>query len=208
MSPSRVDKEAPKSSLKHWITPPAKGVRSPNDTTETAGTKDSPKKSRGKKGSKTPESSPNRQIREKPQTQIEEHGASKSNQEGQDNPGEGGMDLDNTAEEMEIEENDENEEEAEGGKHLPLEGLRFSATGTFPEITEGKEPQWGPASDLYNGRNTMKRLVISYGGQFNQNISRLTKFLIVGLSPNEKVVNKAHMGSADLISYATLRGMI
>ena len=69
---------------------------------------------------------------------------------------------------------------------------RFLATGTFPGIAEGKEPQWGPASNLYNGRNTLKRLVISYGGQLNQNISRLTKFLIVGSSPNEKVVNKAH----------------
>ncbi len=107
------------------------------------------------------------------------------------------MDEDNGTEEMDIEETKENEEEAHG-KCLPLEGLKFSATGVFPEIAEGKEPQWGPASDLYNGRNTLKCLVTLYGGQFNQSITKQTKFLIVGLTPSEKAIDKAHTGNVDL----------
>ena len=39
------------------------------------------------------------------------------------------------------------------GKSLPLQGLRFLASGTFPKIADGKDPQLGPASNLYNRRN-------------------------------------------------------
>jgi hypothetical protein len=81
------------------------------------------------------------------------------------------MDEENGTEEMDIEETEEGEEEARG-KSLPLEGLKFSASGVFPKITEGTEPQWGPASDLYSGRNTLKHLVISYGGKFTQSITK------------------------------------
>ncbi len=207
MSPSRLDREVPKSSLKHWITPPTKGVRSPSNTTAASGTKDSPKKLKGKKGNRIPEPSPNRQDREKPRLLIEEHEMCTNNQEGQGNLGKGNMDKDNGTEEMDIEGTEEKDEEARD-KRLPLEGLKFLATGVFPEIAEGKEPQWGPASDLYNGRNTLKRLVTSYGGQFNQSITKQTKFLIVGLTPSEKAIDKAHTGNVDLISYAALEGMI
>ncbi len=207
MSPSRVDREVPKSSLKHWITPPTKGIWSPSNTTVASGMKDSPKKSKGKKGNRTPESSPNRQDREKSRLLIEEHETRMNNQEGQGNLGKGNMDKDNGTEEMDIEETKENEEEAHG-KCLPLQWLKFLATGVFPEIAEGKEPQWGPASNLYNGRNTLKRLVTSYGGQFNQSITKQTTFLIVGLTPSKKAIDKAHTGNVDLISYATLEGMI
>jgi hypothetical protein len=161
MSPSRVDREGPKSSLKHWITPPQiKGARSPSNTTAASGTKDSPKKSKGKKESKTPESSPKRQDRERPRPPLEEHEMCTSPQGRQGKIERENMDEENGTEEMDIEETEEGEEEAHG-KPLPLEGLKFLASGVFPEITEGTEPQWGPASDLYNGRNTLKHLVIS-----------------------------------------------
>ncbi len=117
------------------------------------------------------------------------------------------MDEENGTEEMDIEETEEGEEEARG-KPLPLEGLKFSASGIFPEITEGTEPQWGPASDRYNGRNTLKRLVISYGGKFTQSITKQTNFLIVGLKPSKKAIDKEHTGNVDIISYTTLEGMI
>ena len=35
---------------------------------------------------------------------------------------------------------------------LALDGLRFSSTGTFPDITDGSDPQLGPARDLYKGK--------------------------------------------------------
>ena len=117
------------------------------------------------------------------------------------------MDEENGTEEMDIEETEEGEEEAHG-KPLPLEGLKFSASGVFPEITEGTEPQWGTASNLYNGRNTLKHLVISHGGEFTQSITKQTNFLIVGLKPSKKAIDKAHTGKVDIISYTTLEGMI
>ncbi len=82
------------------------------------------------------------------------------------------------------------------------------ASGIFPEITDGTEPQLGPASNLYNGRNVLKHLVTSYGGQFTLNINKQTRFLIVGSKPSEKTIEKAHLVNADIISYTTLGGMI
>ena len=51
----------------------------------------------GKKGAKH-QSHPQTARLKKPQTQIEEYGANKNNQEGQGNPGKVGIDLDNTTE--------------------------------------------------------------------------------------------------------------
>jgi hypothetical protein len=52
-------------------------------------------------------------------------------------------------------------------------GLHFSATSNFPKIVDGTDPQMGPERYLYNGKNTIKHLVISYGGTFDQYISKL-----------------------------------
>jgi hypothetical protein len=162
---------------------------------------------KGKKGSKTPESSPNRQDRERPRLPLEEHEMCTSPQRRQGKIKRGNMDEENGTEEMDIEKTEEGKEE-ECIKPLPLEGLKFLASGVFPKIREGTEPQWGPASDLYNGRNTLKRLVITYGGKFTQSITKQTNFLIVGLKPSEKAIDKAHTGNVDIISYTTLEGMI
>jgi hypothetical protein len=41
---------------------------------------------------------------------------------------------------------------------LALDGLRFSSTGTFPDIVDGLNPQLGPASDLYKGKKCFEAL--------------------------------------------------
>ncbi len=117
------------------------------------------------------------------------------------------MDVEDGTERMELKEAEGSKKE-ERRKPLPLEGLRFLASGLFPKITEGPDPQWGPASNLYNGRNVLKRLDIPQGGQFTLNINKQMKFLIVGLKPSKKRIKKARLVNADIISYTTLEGMI
>jgi hypothetical protein len=208
MSPSRVNKEGPISSLKHWIMPlQVKGARLHNSATAAIKANDSPKKLRGKKGGKTPEPSPTCPATTETKPSIEKSEARTNLHRKQDEINKEDMDVEDGTERMEL-------EEAEGGKKeeqrkpLPLEGLRFLASGLFSEIAEGPDPQWGPASNLYNGRNVLKRLVISQGGQFTLNINKQTKFLFVGLKPSEKTIEKACLVNADIISYTTLEGMI
>jgi hypothetical protein len=207
MSPSRVDKEGPRSTLKHWIMPlQVKGVQN-NSITTAEETNDSLKKPKGKKGGKTPEPSPNCPTVAKPRSLTEGVAARMIPQGKQDEVGKEGMDVEDGTERMELKEVEDSKKEA-GGKPLPLEGLGFLASGIFPEITDGTEPQLGPASNLYNGRNVLKHLVISYGGWFTLNINKQTRFLIVGSKLSKKTIEKAHLANAGIISYTTLEGMI
>jgi hypothetical protein len=207
MSPSRVDKEGPRSTLKHWIMPlQVKGVQN-NSITTAEETNDSLKKPKGKKGGKTPEPSPNCPTVAKPRSLTEGVAARMIPQGKQDEVGKEGMDVEDGTERMELKEVEDSKKEA-GGKPLPLEGLRILASGIFPEITDGTEPQLGPASNLYNGRNVLKHLVISYGGWFTLNINKQTRFLIVGSKLSKKTIEKAHLANAGIISYTTLEGMI
>jgi hypothetical protein len=91
---------------------------------------------------------------------------------------------------------------------LALDGLRFSSTGTFPDIADGSDPQLGPASDLYKGGNALKHLIISYGRRYSGFVTKQTNFIIVGSKPSKKFLEKAQELKMDLISYSTLTGMI
>jgi hypothetical protein len=99
---------------------------------------------------------------------------------------------------------DDEDMEPEQDKSLPLKGWRFSSTGQFADISS----QLGPETDLYNGKNSLKRLVISYGGKFDGFLNKNTNFMIVGSKPCRKTITKTRTYSADLISYATLEAII
>jgi hypothetical protein len=207
MSPSRVDKEGPRSTLKHWIMPLQVKATRGNSTTMANKTNNSPKKPKGKKGGKTPEPSPDHPTTAKARllTEDVEVRINPSGKQGEIRTE--GMDMEDGTDGMEFEEVEDGDEEAQG-KPFPLKGLQFSALGIFPKITDGTDPQLGPASNLYNGRNVLKHLVISHRGQFTQNINKHTRFLIVGSKPSKKTIEKAHLVNADLISSTTLGGMI
>ncbi len=207
MSPSRVDKEGPRSTLKHWITPPQVKAMWGNSTTTAKKTNNSPKKPKGKKGGKTPEPSPDRPTMAKARLLTEDVEARINPSGKQGEIGTEGMDMEDGTDGMEFKEVEDGDEGVQG-KPLPLKGLQFSASGIFSKITDGADPQLGPASNLYNWRNVLKRLVISHGGQFTQNINKYTRFLIVGSKPSKKTIKKAHLVNTDLISYTTLGGMI
>ncbi len=91
---------------------------------------------------------------------------------------------------------------------LALDCLHFSFTGTFPDIADGSDPQLGPASDLYKGKNALKRLIISYRGVYSRFVTKQTNFIIVGSKPSKKLLKKAQELKTDLILYSTLAGMI
>ncbi len=168
MSLSRVDKEGPRSTLKHWIMPPQVKATQGNSTTTANETNNSPKKPKGKKGGKTLEPSPDCPTTAKARSLTEDVEAHINPSGKQGEIRMEGMDVEDGIDGMEFEEVEDGNEGAQD-KPLPLKGLQFSASGIFPKITDGTDPQLGPASDLYNGRNVLKHLVISHGGQFTQN---------------------------------------
>jgi hypothetical protein len=115
MSLSRVDKEGPRSTLKHWIIPPQVKGAWDNSITMADETHDSPKKPKGKKGGKTPEPSPNRPTTVKPRSLTEGAEARMIPHGKQDKVGKKGMDVEDGTEGMELKEVEGSEKEA-GGK--------------------------------------------------------------------------------------------
>ncbi len=81
-------------------------------------------------------------------------------------------------------------------------------TGNFPDIADGSDPQLGPASDLYKGKNASERLIISYGGKYRGFATKQTIFIITSRKPSKKLLEKAWELKVDLILYSTLAGMI
>ena len=118
----------------------------------------SAKTRRGAEGShtKTPETSPKQTTLEE-EARMPPHGKASAT----GSPGKTGKDR--TTEGMEVEEEEKSplqgvnlNKKFQGGgpqdQPLALDGLRFSSTGTFPDITDGSDPQLGPARDLYKGK--------------------------------------------------------
>jgi hypothetical protein len=89
-----------------------------------------------------------------------------------------------------------------------LDGLHFSSTGTFPDIPDGLDPQLGPASDFYKGKNALRRLIISHGRTYSGFVTKQTNFIIVGSKPRKKFLEKAQELKTDLISYSTCARMM
>ena len=101
--------------------------------------------------------------------------------------------------------NDKDEDmESEQRDSLPLKGWRLSSTGQFNTISS----KLGPENDLYNGKNNLKRLVISHGGKFDGFLTKNTDLMIVGSKPCRKTITKAGTSNTNLISYATLEAII
>jgi hypothetical protein len=90
---------------------------------------------------------------------------------------------------------------------LALDGLRFSSTGTFPDI-HGLDPQLGPASNIYKGEHALKHLIISYRGKFSRFVTKQTNFIIIGSKSSKKLLKKTQELKTDLILYSTLAVMI
>ncbi len=174
----------------------------------------SAKKRKGTEGShtKTHETSPKQATMEK-EARMPSHGKARVT----GSPGKTGKDRRTVGMEVEEEEdsplqgvNLNKKLQGRGPQDQPLvlDGLRFSSTGTFPDIVDSLDPQLGPASDLYKGKNALKRLIISYGGKYSGFVTKQTKFIIIGSKPGMKLLKKAQELNVDFILYSTLEGMI
>ena len=53
-----------------------------------------------------------------------------------------------------------------------LQGLQISCLGNFQTSEEGLNPRLGPARDLYVGKNFLKRLIISHGRHYADQVNK------------------------------------
>jgi hypothetical protein len=82
-----------------------------------------------------------------------------------------------------------------------LQGLKITTAGIFPALEDGLNPRLGPAKDLYMGKNFVKCLVISHGGEYSDQITKDTKLIIIGEVPSKSKVEKALSLGIHLVMY-------
>ncbi len=70
------------------------------------------------------------------------------------------------------------------------------------------DEQLGPAKDLYAGRNSLWRLVLSHGGKWSKGGAKDTTFLVIGNRPGRAKVNKADEQKIPLITYGSHLSLI
>ncbi len=85
-----------------------------------------------------------------------------------------------------------------------LQGLKISTSGTFAALEDGSNPRLGPGKDLYVGKKFLKRLIISHGGHYVDQVTKETKLLIIREYPGKSKVEKArslgiHLGTYELV---------
>jgi hypothetical protein len=89
-----------------------------------------------------------------------------------------------------------------------LQGLKITTTGIFPALEDRSNPRLGPAKDLYVGENFVKRLVISHGGKYSDQITKDTKLIIIGEVLGKSKVEKALSLGIYLVMYESVQELL
>ncbi len=92
--------------------------------------------------------------------------------------------------------------------NLVLSSVRIAITGSFPLLKEEDHSILGPAHDLYMGKNFLKQLIVSHGGQYSNTITTSTSFLLIGDCPVRAKMEKAVTKGVRQVRYATFQRII
>jgi hypothetical protein len=89
-----------------------------------------------------------------------------------------------------------------------LQGLKISTSGIFVALEDGSNSRLGPAKDLYVGENFLKRLIISHGGHYADQVTKATKLMIIGEYPGKSKVEKARSLGIHLAMYEPVQELL
>ncbi len=90
-----------------------------------------------------------------------------------------------------------------------LKGIHVAASGTFADLPKDENDEWlGPAKDLYIGRNSLWRFVLSHNGKWFKEVTKDTMLLVIGNKPGRAKVKKANKQKIPLITYGSLLSLI